>query len=242
MNLQFVGTASVIPEPGRETASLLVNGRHLVDAGWSAPLKLRETGIDPVRLESMIFTHFHHDHYLGLPQLLHGMMRQPGSGRLRIAGPAEFLETIVERSCALLQWDRFPELHFPIDLQPLHPGDSLDLGDIRLETISSRHVSGKGALEPALSLRFIEGDTAFVYSGDTSYNTALAPFTARAGVLVHDAAHTPPRQAAQTAVDAGVDRLYLIHYPLDKAADMLNEALAVFPGSDLARDGELVVL
>src|SRR6185437_8593895 len=136
MELLFLGAGSVVPEAGRDTASLLVNGRHMIDTGWSGGRNLLARGIDPLSIETLIFTHFHHDHYLGLPQVLFvvGMKQAYASGMargLRILGPAEHLERIVGISCSLLQWERFPELQFPLELIPVRPGDSRDLGDVQ---------------------------------------------------------------------------------------------------------------
>jgi len=87
---------------------LLINGKHLVDTGWCAALKMREYGFDPLALESIILTHFHQDHYLGLPQLLFfvGLRKRPGL-LLNIAGPSENLQRVVEAADAFLQVPRF---------------------------------------------------------------------------------------------------------------------------------------
>jgi ribonuclease BN (tRNA processing enzyme) len=55
--------------------------------------------------------------------------------------------------------------------------------------------------------------------------------------LIHDGVHTPPKDAAAIAQQAGVGRLVLIHYPQDRAARILAEAQAVFPNTELAREG-----
>ena len=65
--LTFVGTAAVLPGAGRESACFVINGRDLVDTGWSAAVKMQEVGCDPLAIVWLFFTHCHHDHYLGLP-------------------------------------------------------------------------------------------------------------------------------------------------------------------------------
>ena len=66
----FLGTSAVVPGAGHDTASFLINGKYLVDTGWYATIKMRGYGFDPMQLEYLFFTHCHHDHYIGLPQLL----------------------------------------------------------------------------------------------------------------------------------------------------------------------------
>lgn len=248
MELLFTGAASWLPEAGRETASFLIDGRHMVDTGWAPVFRLRECGVDPTAIETLIFTHFHHDHYVGLPHLLfyNGMRRRLAgiATPLRIAGPAGGLKRIVRLSQEFLQWDRFPELEFDITLEPLHGGDSVQLGDLTLETINAVHVSGKGDPEAALSLRFTADGTprALVLSGDTSYNPALAAFAAGAGVLVHDAAHSTGNDAARIADAAGVGELYLAHYGMEQADTVLAAAREVFPRTFLAADGTRITI
>ena len=66
----FLGTAAAIPSAGHDAASFVVNERYLVDTGWNTALTLLTHGLDPLNIEYLLLTHCHHDHYLGLPQLL----------------------------------------------------------------------------------------------------------------------------------------------------------------------------
>ena len=87
----------------------------------------RQYGFDPLSLESIIFTHFHHDHYLGLPQLLFyiGLRKRKGPP-LRIIGPSEHLKQVVDAALTFLQVSRFPEIAPSYTLVPLAPGDAFD--------------------------------------------------------------------------------------------------------------------
>ncbi|MGI6419279.1 MAG: hypothetical protein ACOX1P_26855 [Thermoguttaceae bacterium] len=48
MNVTILGDSSCIPDLGHEAACFLINGKHLVDAGWCAALKMRQYGFDPL--------------------------------------------------------------------------------------------------------------------------------------------------------------------------------------------------
>ena len=50
----FLGTSSVTPEAGRDTASFLINNRILVDTGWYAALKMLNHGVSPLDLDYLI--------------------------------------------------------------------------------------------------------------------------------------------------------------------------------------------
>src|SRR5919107_164396 len=97
--LTFLGAAAVLPAPGEDTASFLINGTLLVDCGWHAALKMQTYGYDPTRVETLFFTHCHHDHYMGLPGLLFFRgMRQSNAGKvlspLTIVGPPDDLPIV----------------------------------------------------------------------------------------------------------------------------------------------------
>jgi len=91
-----------------------------------------------------------------------------------------------------------------------------------------------------------------VYTGDTRPIQRIVEAARGADVLVHDATfdsslsdkahregHSTAKQAAETAVAAGVKRLYLFHVSPryeDAREQLLGEALSVFPNSYLPED------
>ena len=248
MEITFIGTSSCIPDIGSETASFVINGRHLVDTGWCAVLKMRRYDLDPLGLESIILTHLHQDHYIGLAHLLFyiGLRGHRGTTvrPLRIIGPGDHLTHVVNAAFDFLQIPRFPELRVNYTLVPLSPGQSFELDDLRLDTRAAKHVSGKGRVEQALAYRVTEPATGatFAFTGDTSFHPPLAEFAKRVPLLIHDAAHTSARDAATIAKMAEAERLLLIHYSQNKVESLLAAARDVFPKSYLAREGHTMTI
>lgn len=248
MKLTFLGTGGWLPSTGGDSACLLVDGQHLIDTGWYALQRLRDLGFDPGHLRSLVFSHMHQDHYLGLPSLLFwfAMKRAygPGTGRapLIIAGPAGRLEQVLSAAMDFLQVKRYPELAFELDVRPLKPGATLDLGSHRIETMAANHTTGKGAPEEALSFKVHENSSEkyFVYTGDTHPHPPLADFAKGARLLIHDSAHTPPAEAAKAAIRAGVKRLMLIHNDRESQGRVLSEARAVFSDAEYAQEGATI--
>jgi ribonuclease Z len=240
MNVTILGDSSCTPDVGREAACFLINGKHLVDTGWCAVLKMRQYGFDPLALESILFTHFHQDHYLGLPQLLFyvGLNKRHGPP-LRIVGPSERLERVVRAAVEFLQVYRFPELAVNRELVPLTAGDKCELPGLHLETSAARHVSGENRLEQALVYKVTDpaNGVCLAFTGDTHVHPPIAEFVKGVPLLIHDGVHTPPKEAAGIARRAGVGRLVLIHYSQNRAARILAEARAVFPNTELAKEG-----
>ena len=125
----------------------------------------------------------------------------------------------------------------------LHRGRSVQLGD-------GRRVTPEDLVGPPRRGRTI------VYSGDTRPHLALIEAARGADLLIHEATfggdeadravetgHSTASEAARVAVEAGVRRLVLTHisprYSRD-APELLAEARAVFPETQIARDGMVV--
>ncbi|MBU0716175.1 MAG: MBL fold metallo-hydrolase [Verrucomicrobia bacterium] len=246
MKIVFIGTGACTPEIGQEVASFVINGNILVDTGWCNVLKMREYGLDPMDIRYLILTHLHQDHYLGLPQLLfylwaHRVSRKSVSP-LVIIGPSQHLNEIVAASKAFLQIKRFSEIVLETDVVPLVPGKTYKGADFVLETIAAKHFSGGGGMEEALSCKITYPSTAqsMVFSGDTSFHPPLAELARKTPMLIHDACHSAPAEAARIAQMADAERLYLIH--CQEKAVMMDDVRRIFPRAFMARDGLTVEL
>ncbi|MDD2707602.1 MAG: MBL fold metallo-hydrolase [Verrucomicrobiae bacterium] len=227
-------------------ASFLVDGRILVDTGWCNVLKMLEQGLNPLNIEYLIFTHMHHDHYLGLPQLLFylacrkilGVYKPPRP--LTIIGPSKQLRKIVATSQALLQIRRYPELAIALQIVSLKPGATFKGAGFVLETMAAKHSSGGKLREEALTCKYTDTALAksFVFTGDTSFHPPIAAFAKNTPLLIHDACHTSPGDAAVVAKSARAGKLYLIHG--SNRVRSLKAARKVFKNSFWAEDGKRV--
>lgn len=253
--VMFLGTAAVVPEGGHDTASLLLNGRCLIDTGWNAAINMRRFGADPLDLDCLFLTHGHHDHYLGLPQLLfaRSMRRhmRPTLAPLQIIGPAEDLEIIIERARQFLQTERFPDVVEAVELMPLRPGEARDVADFHVRTCASRHPV------PGLCYHFTDTSTGatLAVTGDTAPDPALVDHVRGVQLLVTEASYGPnpapavntslhsgAPDAARLAQAAGVGRLALVHGAKEAQSAALAAARAIFPETFWPADGETVTL
>lgn len=241
--LTFLGTSTATPDLGADTASFVINRRYLVDTGWNSVGNLRRLEIDPLRLEYVIFTHFHHDHYLSLPSLLFYLISKKKLGDVRFVGPADDLEKVMKLSVEFLQADRFwPGLDFP-RIIPLQPGETFENGDFRMDTCPTVH--------PVQSMctRFLDKQTGKIvsFTGDTAYHPPLIEHIRGSDLLIHEASlgpvaadpdnngfqHSGALDAARIAEQAGVPRLMLVHGPLGRAQECVSAAAALFSGQAL---------
>lgn len=248
--LTFLGVAAAVPEAGEDTASFLVNGELLFDCGWANVLQMRAYGYDPLQVRTLFFTHCHHDHYLGLPALLFYRAMRQANQLLTIIGPPDDLPIVVERAQAFLQTERFEPLRQDLELIPLKPGATWQNERYEIQTARALHpVTGVcGRLTDKHSGAVI------TFSGDTAPNADLKTLAQNADLLIHEASiaptgkldarfgHSRAADAAQTALDAGVKALRLVHVGAAHRAISEQDARAIFPSAKLAVMGETLNL
>lgn len=252
--ITFLGTSGAIPEVGGDSPAFLINERYLVDTGWSVVPNLRNKGIDPLQLDYVFFTHFHHDHYLSLPSLLfYWLMRGKPLQELKIVGPADDLELIVKRAMSFLHAERYYDKDNLPTLIPLVPGDGYEEALFRIDTCSTIHpVQG-------LCYRFADKRTGQVvsFTGDTAYHPPIAEHVRASNLLIHESAlgpiaanpddnaymHAGAIDAARIAEEAGAGKLLLVHAYAGKAASCVEAAKQVFRGEvEWPKDGQTYVL
>jgi ribonuclease BN (tRNA processing enzyme) len=95
LELTFLGTGNAFSIEGRYWGSILINNRILLDASPIAVPHMKKLGLELSSLEYIFVTHFHADHFFGIPYILLDFayltdMKQP----LNIIGPAGLEEKI----------------------------------------------------------------------------------------------------------------------------------------------------
>ena len=219
--LRFLGNSACFPEVGGDSPCMLVNDDLLIDTGWFPLIQLERCGADPGKIKLLLFTHLHHDHYMGLPQFFfwHAMKNPWPLSELTVAGPREDVERMVKKAADYLEPERyFPEFVLPT-VKPLAPGDILETEKYRVETVSSRHpVAG-------LCYRITDKETGKILclTGDTSYFEGQTEFFRGGDVIVSETAmalsrteglsygHSSVYDAVKVADGAGVPRMFCIH-------------------------------
>jgi ribonuclease Z len=245
MKVFFTGTSACIPEKGEEVASFLIDENILVDTGWCNVLKMLEYGFLPEKVEYLILTHLHQDHYIGLPQLLFylGINKLNGvysqKKPLTIIAPSETLNYLIKKAEEFLQLDRFPELIVKVNPEVLIPGEKYEDENILLDTFPALHHSGVDRTEEAFICKLTDKSSAktICFTGDTSYHPPIADFVKDMPVLIHDSCHTSASDAAAIAKAANIERLYLIHHKTADNEKKLNEAREIFQNSFIAPNG-----
>jgi ribonuclease Z len=115
-----------------------------------------------MRVRRVFLTHFHGDHFLGLPGLIQSMGLNNRTDPLDIYGPADAKE-MIER---VLQLGYFT-LRFPIEVHPLPPGHSVELNGYEVRTARADHPV------PSLAYRIDEGPKRGRFDGDRARSLGI---------------------------------------------------------------------
>jgi ribonuclease Z len=142
LDLVFLGTSGSMPTAQRApTAILLRRGgeRLLFDCAEGTQRQLLRSNVGLIELREIFLTHYHADHYLGLPGMLKTFALRGREVPITIYGPPGLADLFG----ALRRI--FGKLTYPYELVELRPGDVLQRDDFRLVTFPVDHgVSAMG--------------------------------------------------------------------------------------------------
>lgn len=102
MKIVFLGTTSMIPTKKRNHSAILFLHRSeniLIDCGEGTQRQLRMYGFPPPRITRILLTHWHGDHFFGLPGMIDNLARHNFNKTLYIYGPrgtAKFFAKMLE--------------------------------------------------------------------------------------------------------------------------------------------------
>jgi ribonuclease BN (tRNA processing enzyme) len=92
LDLLFLGTGNAFAAEGSAFNSFLVNGRYLFDSGPTILQQIRRARMNPDDIDVVLVSHFHGDHFFGLPFLFLEFWRRERRKELTIAGPPGIAE------------------------------------------------------------------------------------------------------------------------------------------------------
>lgn len=185
MNITILGSGDAFGSGGRFNTCLHVEAgaeRLLIDCGGSGMVALNKAGIARNGLSTLLFTHFHGDHFGGLPAfLLDALFVSRRSEPLTVAGPAG----IERRTMQALETD-FPGAsgnawRFPIHFVEITPEQPARLSGVAVTAFPMRHDERAG---PCQGYRLAHDGKVFAFSGDTAWTESLIPLAAGADALL----------------------------------------------------------
>jgi ribonuclease Z len=135
-SVRFLGTVASRPTVERSVSALAMTREGetlLFDCGEGTQRQMMRYGIS-FALNDIFISHWHHDHFLGLPGLLRTLALQGRTEPLRLWGPAGSARLV--RQSDLLGGER---LSFELVVQDLVPGDAVKRKDYSIAPFPVEH-------------------------------------------------------------------------------------------------------
>jgi ribonuclease Z len=136
LDVVFLGTSGSTPTAQRAPAATLVRrggDRLLFDCAEGTQRQLLRCDVGLLELREVFLTHFHADHYLGLPGMLKTYSLRGRELPLTIYGPRGLRELVATLKRV------FGRLTYELELTELDAGEALERDDYRLETFAVNH-------------------------------------------------------------------------------------------------------
>jgi ribonuclease Z len=145
LDIVFLGTSGSAPTARRAPSALLVRrggDRLLFDCGEGTQRQLLQSSVGLVDLREIFLTHFHLDHWLGLPGMLKTFALRDRQVPLTVYGPPGLKDLFRELRRVI------GRLTYPFELVEVRAGDVLERDGYRLLVVPVAH--GAGAVGYAL--------------------------------------------------------------------------------------------
>lgn len=187
MKLTILGTGDAFGSGGRYNTCLHLQAGGetvMVDCGGSSPLALNRSGLDRNAIGTWLFTHFHGDHFAGLPFLyLDAFFVTQRTAPLLIAGP----KGIADKTRAIIDalypgFNEFPRA-FDLNFLEITPDTPAKLGGLAISALPARHDERAG---PCQSYRFAAAGKTLAFTGDTAWTEAMVDLAVGTDVLLSE--------------------------------------------------------
>jgi len=191
LELSFLGSGNAFTPDGRYWSSFLLNGRYLLDAPPTLLPHLKRLGVPPTDICTIFISHFHGDHFLGLPFLfLEYLHMTPRRDNLYIVGPPG-VEEVIEAAAEMA----FPNLtHADVGYQRCYleaeAGRQQTVDDLSFQAFPMEHA---GEALDAFGYRLRLADKVVAYTGDTEFCDQIFTLAEGADVLVLDCSYSEGR-------------------------------------------------
>ncbi|MHA2203475.1 MAG: MBL fold metallo-hydrolase, partial [Candidatus Hodarchaeales archaeon] len=174
VRIAFLGVGDAFASGGGKSASTFIEIEKqgiLLDCGPHSLQALKESGRRTNDINIILISHYHGDHFGGIPfLLLEASIQQKRKKLLTIIGPPNIEKKVNELYTLLYETIAGNELPFPCDFRTLTPSTSpLEVNGLKIKAFKMQHTP------EAQGYRLETENTSIAYSGDTGWTDELIP-------------------------------------------------------------------
>jgi ribonuclease BN (tRNA processing enzyme) len=244
VRLTVLGSGDAFGAGGRLHSGYLVEApgvTFLVDCGPSVLQAMKRGGHDPAAIDFILLSHFHGDHFGGIPFLfMEYRYEEPRTRPLRIYGPPGTRDRVGRLFTALYERTATEPLGFAVDYTELGVKEACEVGAVRILPILVPH----SAELVCYGYRIDVAGRSLLYSGDTTWSNALGDLAAGVDLFLCECStwetkldiHIAYPEIAARAAGLGCRRLVLTHLGSEVLARLDEVTL------ECATDGMTIVL
>jgi len=182
--VQFLGSGDAFGSGGRLQSCILAEANDklfLVDCGASSMTALHKYKIDPNKIDLILVTNLHGDHFGGIPYfIVDAQLNRKRTNPLVIAGPPGIKNRFPLLMDAIFPGSAEMKTRFSLEIIELQAGAPMQWDGIMVMPFSVIHAAG----DPHLALRIACGGKTIAYSGDTEWTENLIALASGADLLI----------------------------------------------------------
>ncbi|MCS3445721.1 MULTISPECIES: MBL fold metallo-hydrolase [Bradyrhizobium] len=187
MQLRFVGCGDAFGSGGRFNTCFHVSGARsnfLIDCGASSLPAMKRLEIDGDAIDLILITHFHGDHFAGLPFFLLDAQFSRRTRPLVIAGPQGIETKLPAVMEVMFEHSSKTRQRFDLSVVTLAPRETRSFGEVIVTPYPVVHGESGG---PFLAYRVGAEGRIISYSADTEWTDALIPAAQDADLFIAEA-------------------------------------------------------
>lgn len=223
LDVHFIGTSDAFGAGGRRQSAFIARDPHgtlLVDCGLTTNTGLSYEGISRNEIDAILVSHFHADHFGGIPLILIAALYQDRRTRpLEIAGPPGIESRVKDLAVAMGHPLDSREWTFDVTYTELVAGMAREVGPANVTSFETLH--NKDSCPHGLQIAFDKRK--IVYSGDTGWFDQLPEYVEGADLFICECTyceaefdmHLSLEQLQERAPGFGCERLILTHLGTD---------------------------
>lgn len=183
MQILFLGVGEACdPEHGNTSIQVVTSGNiHvLCDCGFSVPHRYFASCTDPEQLDFVWISHFHGDHFFGMPLLLLRLWEMGRTRPLTVCGQRGVAEKI-SRALELAFPGFGAKLSYEVRFEEIEPDSPHQIAGLSFQAVQTVHS------ERNLGLMLDDGSKRLYYSGDGRPSEGVVELIRQCDIAIHEA-------------------------------------------------------